>query len=461
MRLNRSNSNLLILIGDIAIIPMSFVLGHYLRFSTTSELGVKVPFVSLIWITLGYLMIFYFFNLYELKRDQLSLRSVLGWVTGVLTGAVFVSFLNYGLFLEPIGRGIFIFANISIFLFAFLWRLLFHQLVKYLFKPKKVIVIGTGEAAQKIANVIRSHAADYKLIGFLEDETQEGSHRGRNLATPILGSLGELIDIAMKERIELLVPALSNRDYSCLGKDLMSARMMGVDVIDMPELFQSLERRIPIDFINELWLLNARGFDWSEKSMMIKIKRLMDVLFSCVFLLISLPLWPIIALLIKLSSRGPVFYSQKRVGRNEEVFSLFKFRSMVDKAEGNGAVWAKENDVRVTPVGNVLRKLHLDEFPQLINVLKGEMSLVGARPERPVFVENLNKAIPFYSLRHFQKPGLTGWAQVNYPYASSLEDSKAKLEFDLYYVYHITLLLDFRILIKTLRNIFVKVKKPE
>jgi len=458
MRLNRSNSHFLILIGDIAIIPLSFVLGHYLRFGNTSELGAKVPFISLIWITLGYLLVFYFFNLYEMKRDQLSLRSVLGWITGVLTGAVFVSFLNYGLFLEPIGRGIFIFANISIFLFAFLWRLLFHKLVKYIFKPKRIVIIGTGDGAQKMAGAIRSHSADYKLVGFLEDETREGSSSSENLEKPILGSMSDLLDIAIKERIELLVPALCSRDYSRLGKDLMSARMKGVDVKDMPELFQSLERRIPIDFISELWLLNARGFDWSEKSMMIKIKRLMDVLFSCLFLLLSLPLWPIVSLLIKLTSRGPVFYSQKRVGRNEEVFSLFKFRSMVDKAEGNGAVWARENDTRITPVGNVLRKLHLDEFPQLINVLKGEMSLVGARPERPVFVESLNKAIPFYSLRHFQKPGLTGWAQVNYPYASSLEDSKAKLEYDLYYVYHMTLLLDLRIILKTVRNVFRKVR---
>jgi len=230
-------------------------------------------------------------------------------------------------------------------------------------------------------------------------------------------------------------------------------------VIDMPELYQALERRIPIDFISELWLLNAKGFDWSEKSIMIKIKRLMDILFSSIFLLLSFPLWPIIALIIRLTSKGPVFYSQKRVGWNEKVFSLIKFRSMVDKAEENGAVWAKENDVRVTFVGSILRKLHLDELPQFINVLKGEMSLVGARPERPVFVENFNKEIPYYSLRHFQRPGLTGWAQVNYPYASSLEDSKAKLEYDLYYVYHMTLLLDLRIILKTVRNVFRKVKK--
>ncbi|MCK4336294.1 MAG: hypothetical protein KAX11_00035, partial [Candidatus Aminicenantes bacterium] len=201
MKLNRSNSHFLVLIGDIVIIPLSFVFGHYLRFGNLTELSDKVPFFSLIWITLGYLMIFYFFNLFELKRDQLSLRSILGWAAGVLSGAVFVSFMNYGLFLEPIGRGIFIFANFCILLLSFLWRLLFHQLVKYLFKPRRTAIIGTGEAAKEMAKVIRSHSEDFHLVGFLKDDMKEESCSGQDIMQPILGDAGRLIEISVNENI--------------------------------------------------------------------------------------------------------------------------------------------------------------------------------------------------------------------------------------------------------------------
>jgi exopolysaccharide biosynthesis polyprenyl glycosylphosphotransferase len=189
-----------------------------------------------------------------------------------------------------------------------------------------------------------------------------------------------------------------------------------------------------------------------------RAKRLSDIIVSFFVLLISSPFWPIIALCIKINSRGPVFYAQKRVGQNESLFSLFKFRSMVDKAEKDEARWASEDDKRITLVGKILRKLHLDELPQFWNVIKGEMSLVGPRPERPEFVEELKKEIPYYSLRHFMKPGLTGWAQVNFPYASSLEDSQEKLEYDLYYISHMSLLFDLRIFLKTAQKILLEKK---
>jgi len=185
-----------------------------------------------------------------------------------------------------------------------------------------------------------------------------------------------------------------------------------------------------------------------------KAKRLMDITISSTILVVTLPLWPVIALAIKLNSRGPVFYTQMRVGKGEKVFALSKFRSMIERAEEEGALWANENDERVTAVGRVLRRLHVDELPQLLHVLRGEMSLVGPRPERPEFVRQLKREIPHYSLRHLVKPGLTGWAQVHYPYASSLEASREKLKYDLYYVAHMSLTLDLRVLLKTGQKIF-------
>jgi lipopolysaccharide/colanic/teichoic acid biosynthesis glycosyltransferase len=179
-------------------------------------------------------------------------------------------------------------------------------------------------------------------------------------------------------------------------------------------------------------------------------KRVIDLGVSAFILLLSLPLWPVIALAIKANSRGPIFYTQKRMGKDERIFLLIKFRSMIDKAEKLGPKWAEENDNRITSVGKFLRRLHLDELPQLLNVIKGEMSLVGPRPERPQFVAELKRAIPDFGLRHRIKPGITGWAQVNYPYAASLEDSRRKYEYDLYYLENRNLLLDISILWKTI-----------
>ena len=184
------------------------------------------------------------------------------------------------------------------------------------------------------------------------------------------------------------------------------------------------------------------------------MRRVFDLLAAAGVLVVSLPLWPLIALVIKIDSKGPVFYAQKRVGKEDRVFLLIKFRSMIKNAEEHGAVWAGENDWRITRTGKVLRRCHLDELPQLINVIKGEMNLVGPRPERPEFVAELKRLIPDFGRRHQVKPGLTGWAQVNFPYASSPEESKKKLEYDLYYIRNRNVLFDIKILLKTVRKLF-------
>lgn len=205
---------------------------------------------------------------------------------------------------------------------------------------------------------------------------------------------------------------------------------------------------------NESWFHERWKLALAHRYSCGKAKRLMDIAISSTILMVTLPLWPVIALAIKLNSRGPVFYTQTRVGKGEKVFALSKFRSMIERAEEEGALWANENDERVTAVGRILRRLHVDELPQLLHVLRGEMSLIGPRPERPEFVRELEPQIPHYSLRHLVKPGLTGWAQVHYPYASSLEASREKLKYDLYYVAHMSLLLDLRVLLKTAQKIF-------
>jgi len=447
--------SLLILIGDILIIPFSYVAGYYLRFGTLFGFREKIALWFIPIIVLSYLAIFHFFDLYRLKKHYLTLNSFLTISLSIAVAAVFVSFLNYAIFLFPIGRGILVIANLILLFSAFVWRAFCYQLFKYLIKPTRIMIVGAGEAGQEITQVTKQSGGDFEVVGFIEDDTSKIEKFASGEKIKILGTSDRLLTFAENHRIDQLILALEEKENPQVTKDILSARLKGIEVIDMPNLYQALKRRIPINYIDENWFLREKGFEHSTNILVMKVKRLIDIIVSSIILLISLPLWPLIAMFIKINSRGPVFYTHKRVGKNESLFSLYKFRSMIDKAKEDEALWADKNDKRITLVGKILRKLHLDELPQFWNVIKGEMSLVGPRPERPEFVEELKKEIPYYSLRHFMKPGITGWAQVNYPYASSLKDSQEKMEYDLYYVYHMNLLFDANILLKTAQKILL------
>ena len=444
---------LLLLVGDILIVPFSYVAGYFLRFGDLTGFSDKLPILFLFLMTLSYVAVFYFFDLYELKKKYFNSNSFLTIFFGVLVSSLIISFLKYVLFLQPIGRGIFILANFILIILAFLWRGICHQLFKYLIKSRRLIIIGAGKAGQEIARVIKSTVHDFEILGFLDDDERKKEKHFDELKLKIIASTDKLMNIIENEKIDQIILSVPEEKSSHLAQNLMEARLKGIKVSKMSDMYQLLKEKIPINHIPEDWFLKEKGFDRSSNNIIMKSKRLIDIIVSSLILLISLPFWPFIAFLIKINSKGPVFYTQKRVGENESIFSLYKFRSMIDKAEKNEPLWADENDKRITFIGNILRTLHLDELPQLWNVIKRDMSLVGPRPERPEFVEKLEKKIHYYSFRHFTKPGLTGWAQVNYPYASSLQDSQEKLEYDLYYISHMNLLLDAKILLRTAKNI--------
>jgi len=407
-------------------------------------------------MTLGYIIVFYFFDLYNLNIEFLNFNAFVNLLTVLVIAAVGASFLNYALFLHPIGRGIFVLANGTLFVLIFLWRIFFHQLAAFLFRPPRCLVIGAGPAGQEIAALLKSMPKSYEFVGFLDDHKPDEKADKQKREGSILAPASKLAEISEVRDIDLIIVAQQVPKNSSLGRLLLNTQLAGRRIQDLVRFYLDNRERIPISFVSETWLLNSKGFDWSEKSLSSRLKRMLDIIFSLLIFIITFPLGLMIALLIKITSKGPVFYTQKRVGQSEKIFLLYKFRSMISKAEGKEAVWASENDSRITPVGKVLRKLHLDELPQLINILKGEMSLVGPRPERPDFEKELKANIPYYALRHFVMPGLTGWAQVNYPYAASVQASKDKLEYDLYYVYNMTLLFDLRIILETLKNFFLR-----
>jgi sugar transferase (PEP-CTERM system associated) len=255
-----------------------------------------------------------------------------------------------------------------------------------------------------------------------------------------------------QERISRIVvaePGLERRHD--LASALLECRLLGVDVMDAVDLYQRVHGKIRLQDLAPDRLVYAEGFRLTPRYL--AVKRLIDLVCALALLLVTAPILLAIALVIRLESPGPVLFRQERVGQHGQPFTLYKFRSMVENAESSGALWAQKNDARVTRVGRFLRRTHLDELPQAWNVLRGDLSFVGPRPERPCFVELLREQIPFYELRHYVKPGITGWAQVCYPYAASVEDSYEKLQYDLYYAKHVSLALDLSILFRTATHV--------
>ncbi len=313
---------------------------------------------------------------------------------------------------------------------------------------RRVLILGTGWAGETILEALRENGGEtFRIIGFIDDDPRK---QNQNInGYPVLGGRYQLKDLISEHQANTIVVAVPEEVDGELLQILMDCLELGIEIIPMPLLYEQLTGRVPVQFVGNSWYVAMPLDHPLTKPLNQAIKRMFDVVAASLGLAILAPFFPLIALAIYLDSPGPIFYTQWRVGRGGKPFKLYKFRSMVPDAEKERPVWARERDPRITRVGRVLRKTHLDEFPQLLNILKGDMSAVGPRPERPEFVEELSKEIPFFRVRHAVKPGMAGWGLVKYGYASSREDSLHKLQYDLYYIKHWSLWLDMVILLKT------------
>ena len=310
----------------------------------------------------------------------------------------------------------------------------------------RVLIFGAGPAAQLVGATLKSVDPHAKLVGYLPgpNETQSTVADSERIT-----GYASLAKTAEALKVDEIVVALTERRSGSMPlRELLDCKLAGVHVFDVTTYFERMLGQIRIDYVNAGWLIFGDGFNQGAYRTL--VKRAFDILCSLVLITVSAPVMLLTALLIVLESKGPVFYSQERVGANGLNFKVRKFRSMRNDAEKDGKpVWAAAQDSRVTRVGAIIRRLRIDELPQIFNVFKGEMSLVGPRPERPYFVEQLTQEIPYYAVRHSIKPGVTGWAQVKYQYGSTIEDSQEKLQYDLYYVKNHSLFLDFVILFET------------
>ncbi len=310
----------------------------------------------------------------------------------------------------------------------------------------RVMIFGSGEDARSVAKVLRKYDPDIEIVGFFQSPSETEPCVPSQMLLPRSRSLS---DTAADLNVNEIIIAVRERRGGALPmRELLDCKLSGVNVLDLASYFERALGQIRLDSLKAGWLIFGEGFrqGWSRTL----IKRLFDLLAALTLLLLTFPVMLITALLIVLEDGFPIFYRQERVGLNGRLFNVVKFRSMRRDAEGDGKPrWATANDDRTTRVGRIIRKLRIDELPQLFSVLNGDMSLVGPRPERPYFVDQLTRDIPFYAVRHSVKPGVTGWAQVSYPYGASVDDSMQKLQYDLYYVKNHTLFLDIVVLFET------------
>ncbi|EGD58764.1 sugar transferase [Novosphingobium nitrogenifigens DSM 19370] len=325
-------------------------------------------------------------------------------------------------------------------------RVLFGGLLGTSAFRRRVLVLGAGHRADRLRKLGERPEAGFVIVGYVgmsaqPPEIEEAIHRD---------AISNLTRHVENLGVSEVVLALEERRNALPLKDLLRIKTTGVFVTEFSTFLERETGRVDLDTVNPSWLIFSDGFS-SGRMVSSAIKRLFDIVASMTLLVVTAPIIAIFAVLVKLDSRGPAFFRQTRVGHYGETFSLIKLRSMRVDAEANGAQWAAKQDPRVTRIGRLIRKLRIDELPQTWTVLKGEMSFVGPRPERPEFVSDLEEQLPFYAERHMVKPGITGWAQINYPYGASIEDARHKLEFDLYYAKNYTPFLDLLILLQTLR----------
>lgn len=397
-------------------------------------------------VTLIFQLCLYYFDLYDLSVVTGITDNITRIIQAFGFGCIALGLLYYLFPVVIISTKVFLSAFLAIFISIILWRGLYFWVLERKLFTQPIAIVGTGDFAKTIVETVEGKQdSGYKIVA------QMALQGGDNCAPPssFLLDSHDFRERCLSKDIEKIVLALDERRGQLSMHDLISYKFMGIEIVDGVAFYEDLTGKMPVEKVNPSWFLFSNGFRVTRLTE--RVKRLLDFSISLIGLLVSLPITLLSALIIKVESPGPIFYRQQRVGKGGEVFEVIKFRSMCQDAEKNGAVWAVQEDSRVTRFGAIIRKTRIDEIPQMYNVLRGDMSFVGPRPERPIFVRELARTIPFYSIRHVVKPGITGWAQVCYPYGASEEDALRKLEYDLFYLKNLSISFDLFIIFETVK----------
>ena len=444
-----STRTLMLLLCEALLVSSSFLLAatYMMGEDTYIALFYDNGLLKIGAITALTLLLSYYFDLYEPQRMSerweiyFRLLLVLSVLSFILAGLMYFIADTY------IGPQVFTIGISILAIVLVLWRRAYEWIIGLSLFRERVYVLGNGARARYIVETLRSRRdAGMEVVDGLDQDSPTGQ----------LERFAADLRAFRKptSRIDRVIVAMEDRRGAMPVRELLDLRLNGVIVEEASALMERLSGKLPLDGLNPSTLIFTQGFNVKASQQI--VRRLVSITVSAIGLAICLPFIPFIILAVRLSSPGPIFFHQTRVGLRGRHFSVIKFRTMRQDAEAGGAVWAKKNDPRVTPLGRFMRKTRLDEIPQLWNVLRGEMGFVGPRPERPEFVQWLSSQIPFYELRHMIRPGITGWAQVRYQYGASLEETKRKLEYDLYYVKHLSVGLDLLIMFETIKTIILR-----
>jgi sugar transferase (PEP-CTERM system associated) len=405
-------------------------------------------------VTLVCQLCLYYNDFYDLTLVHSSRELVVRLLQAVGTASILLAVLYFTVPALMIGDGIFVSA-LSVFVVGILgWRLLFNSVTRSLHLEERVLVVGTGDAARKVTRqILDQKDFAYRIIGFIDDDPRRIGERVVNPG--VIGTPADIPRLILEHQIDRIIVGLADRRGRFPIDELLHAKLTGVRVEDVTTTYERVTGKILIDDLRPSWLIFSDGFRVSRLTRW--MKRAIDLALSVVLAILSAPFMLLTAIAVAIESGLPVLYCQERVGENGRTFTLCKFRSMrIDAEKGGQPVWATDADDRVTRVGRIIRLTRLDELPQLWNVVRGDMSFVGPRPERPFFVAELSKAIPFYQQRHVVKPGITGWAQVKYRYGASIEDATEKLRYDLYYIKHLSIFFDLTIVFDTVKVVLFR-----
>lgn len=449
---NISERKILLRIFDALFVLLALCLVSYFfdfdYFSINSQNRIWV--VVLLFYLMAFGTVFELYNLQKSNKWETVLANITITSFTVVLVYLFTPFFTPTL---PDNRLQIVYFFLAIFISLCVWRLIYITFISSPRFFKNVLIVGDVSTIENIVNAFRKADPNYNIIGFIncEDKFQDGlKYKGVKEYKPEL-----ILDIITTEKISEIVVASYNSEAITpeLYHDLINLLETGFPIREYTQVFEDMTNRVPVQFVGKDFY-KYFPFSRSNNNKFYQLySKTFDLVFSLIGLTIGVLFLPLVLIGNLIANRGPLFYKQERVGKNGETFNIIKFRTMVTNAEKNGAVWASKNDSRITPFGKFLRRSRLDELPQFLNILNGNMSLIGPRPERPYFVRELSQVIPFYETRHIIKPGLTGWAQVNVRYGSSVDDSLLKLQYDLYYIKHRSFYLDLNIMVKTLSTV--------
>jgi sugar transferase (PEP-CTERM system associated) len=450
--------SLTVIACETGLIVSAVIAAAYVRFGSDAleVLAREGGFPKALLIAAVAQVCLYYADLYDLRllsdRRELFIRIL----NALASASIILAVVYYWFPALVIGRGVFMIAAIFVMTLVIGWRIAFEWASRRVRPRERLLLVGTNVAAIDLAREIfaRRHQLGVEIVGFIDPDP---SRVGAPVLNPgVIGAIEDIPSIVRTRRVHRVVVSLADARGKLPMDKLLELRLDGVNFDHLASVYEEYTGKIAVENLRPSWFIFSEGF--RKTRALTASKRLLDLLTATLGLIVALPVMALVALAVKLTSPGPVLYHQRRVGQHGRIFEVHKFRSMRHDAESaTGPVWAaKQGDPRVTPIGGWLRRTRLDELPQLWNVLAGQMSFVGPRPERPEFVAELTAQIPFYGQRHILRPGITGWAQVRYTYGATTEDALQKLQFDLFYIKHVSIALDLFIMLSTIKTVLLR-----